>query len=80
MTELIVHIIIIIYLVYTTQMNSAFSFHVPFISEHQVASKTLKIDHFSVNCFRTDKVIFGMIYSTCVVYTKIIIIHLGVSE
>ena len=29
----------------------------------------------------TDKVVFGAIYSTCVIYTKTtIIIHLGVSE
>ena len=28
----------------------------------------------------TDKVVFGTIFSTCVVYTKTIIIHLGVSE
>ena len=46
--------------------------------EHRAVCKTLKIDHFLL--IVTDIVVFGTIYSTCVVYTKTIIIHLGVSE
>ena len=45
-------------------------------AKHRAARETLKIDHFSVNCYRYSS--FWR-YSTCVVYTKTII-HLGVGE
>ena len=43
-----------------------------FTSEHRAACETLKINHFSVNCYRYRVVVFGTIYSTCVVHTKTI--------
>jgi len=52
---------------------------VSFGSEYRAAGETLKINHFSV--FVTEIAVFGTINSTCVVYTKtIIIIHLRVGE
>lgn len=46
---------IVVFSIYTTQVNSAFGMHllaiviiITFISEHQVVCRTLKIDHFSV--------------------------------
>ena len=69
-------------LVYTTQVNIAFGARwlascevisqLLFTSEHRAARETLKIDHFSVNCYRYSS--FGAIYSTCVVYGKTIIL------
>ena len=48
----------------------------PSIEQHVKPTKSI-IFQFIV----TDKVVFGTIYSTCVVYAKtIIIIHLGVGE
>ena len=40
-----------------------------FTPEHRAANETLKIDHFFLFIV-TDKVVFGTIYSTCVIYTN----------
>ena len=79
--------IIIIRLVYTTQVNSAFGMH-------SLAGSKVIIQVYSPPCikwhaklqksiifqvFVKDKVVFGTIFSTSVVHTKTII-HLGVSE
>ena len=47
-----------------------------FTSEHQATGETLKIAHFQVTVIH--KVVFGAIFSTCLVYTKTT--HVGDSE